>query len=575
MRFARRRGGASAPLGAAGWIILGAAAAASLYLISAPLAMLLASALRGPVDALPFEPGTQWTLANLVAIYVDRGLYATTIPNTLVFVAGSVAAGFAVAFALAWLVERTDLPGRSAIFTLVLFPLLVPGVVLAIAWIFLLGPRAGWLNLALRGLFGLTGDGPLDIFSMGGLVLAQGTALVPFIFLLLGAALRAMNPALEEASSMAGAPPLATFLRVTLPVLRPGILAPLILAALITLEQFEMPLVIGLPARISIFSTRIYYELNPDSNLPAYGNAAAVALPFLAAAMALLALYNRLVKAADRFATVAGKAWRPTRFALGGWKWPALAFVLVYLAFAAALPASVLVWTSFFGFTRPALATLSQASIGAYRAVFTDAAFWLALRNTFIAAGASAALATLLGAALAWTIVRTSVPGRAALDFLSFMSVGIPAVIAGLAALLLYLTLPIGLYGTVWVLVLAYSYRLAVSTRLARAALTQIDREIEEAAYVAGAGFVGTARRVVLPLLAPALVASFTLLFIVGFREFTLPMILQSRDNPVLSVIMWNLFVANQSAPAAAVGTLIVVCVAPVIFIVRRVFSAA
>jgi iron(III) transport system permease protein len=413
-------------VGLAGTIILGICVAAALYLISGPLVMLLAAAFRGPQDALPFESGTHWTLANLAAIFLDKGLYGAIIPNTLIFVAGSVALAFAVAFILAWLVERTDLPGRLAIFTAVLFPLLVPGVVLAIAWIFLLGPHAGWLNLILRDWLGLVGDGPFDIFSMSGLILAQGAALVPFIFLLLSAALRAMNPALEEASSAAGASPWSTFLRVTLPVLRPGMLAPLILAGLITLEQFEMPLIIGLPARINVFSTRIYYELNPDTDLPAYGRAAAVALPFLAAAFLLLLAYNALVKEAERFATVTGKGFRPQRFALGRWTAPALAFVLLYVGFAVLLPAAVLVWTSFFGFERPSFALLARPSFAAYAALFADPVFWQALRNTFIVAASSALLVTILGAALAWIILRTRVPGRFLLDFVSFTSIGIP-----------------------------------------------------------------------------------------------------------------------------------------------------
>lgn len=556
-----------------GALILGASVVAALYLISAPLLMLLAAAFRGPEDVLPFESDARWTFGNLVAVYSDRALYTNIIPNTLIFVAGAVVLGFAAAFVLAWLTERSDLPLRNTVFALVLFPLLVPGVVVAIAWIFLLGPNAGWINLFLRAALGLHGDGPINIFSMPGMILAQGAALVPFIYLLLTAVFRAMNPALEEAASTAGAPPRAVFWRVTLPVLRPGILAPLILATLIALEQFEMPLIIGLPARINVFSTRIYYELNPDTNLPAYGKAAAVALPFLIAGIALLLVYNRLIRRAERFVTVTGKAYRPTPIRLGGWKAPALAFVALYLAFAVALPIAVLLWTSLFGYRAIGGSVLGAVSLDGYRDLFASADFVAALRNTFIVAGSSAAIVTVIGAALAWIVLRTKLPGRGALDVLSFLSIGIPSVIAGLAALLLYLSLPIGVYGTIWVLVLAYSYRLAVATRSSRAGLSQLHPELEEAAAVAGAGWLAAARRIVLPLLAPSLLASFVLLFIVGFREFTMPILLQSQDNLVLSVVMWNLMVANKSAEAAALGSLIVLCVAPVIVFARRLLT--
>src|SRR5262245_36002202 len=242
--------------------------------------MLLFAAFRGPADFLPFEPGARFTLENF-RVYQESALYTRILPDTLIFVTGTVALTFTVAFALAWLIERTDLPGREIAFAIILFPLLVPIPVLAIAWIFLLGPNAGWINLALRAVIGLDGTGPINVFSMGGLILCQSLASVPYVFILLSAALRSMNPALEEASGTSGAPPFTTFRRVTLPVLLPGLLAPLILITLITAEQFELPLMIGLPARIIVFSYRIYFELNPAGGLPNYGGAAAISLPFI------------------------------------------------------------------------------------------------------------------------------------------------------------------------------------------------------------------------------------------------------------------------------------------------------
>lgn len=549
---------------------LGAAALAAMYLITAPLLMLLVTAVRGPEDFLPFEPNTIWTLEHLRAVYQDRNLYAVTIPDTLVFVAGSVATTFVIAFILAWLVERTDFPAADVVYTLLLFPLLVPTVVLAIAWIYLLGPNAGWLNVGFRATFGLEGPGPIDLFSMPGLIACQGAALVPFVFLLLSGTLRTMNPALEEASATSGASPWTTFVRVTLPVLRPGLLAPLILAVLVTLEQFEIPLMLGLPARVTVFSTRIFYELNPDSGLPVYGRAAAVALPFLLAAIGMLLIYNRLIRQADRYVTVAGRGYQARRLSLGAWRWPAVTFVTMYVLFTSVLPTVVLVLISLFGFRTPTWDTLSAASLGAYAAVLADSTFWDAVVNTFMVAGLSAAIVTVLGATLAWMLVRGRMPGRSVLDFVSFMSVGIPSVIAGLAAMVLYLTVPLPIYGTIWILVLAYSYRLAVTTRLSRAGLMQIHVELEEASATAGGRWGTTFRRVVLPLLRPSLVAGFVLLFIIGFREFTLPMVLSSPDNIVLSVMLWRLFEDGSAAESAAVATLVIALVVPVIFVMRR-----
>ena len=362
-------------------LVLMFGAGLAIYLILAPLGMLLFAAFRGPSDFLPFESGARWTLENLRSTYSDPAMYTRILPDTFRFVVGSVALTFILAFGLAWLVERTDLPGREVWFAVILFPLLVPIPVLAIAWIFLMGPNAGWLNLVLRWIFGLEGPGPINIFSMSGLILCQSLASVPYVFVLLTAALRTMNPALEEASGISGARPLTTFRRVTLPVLLPGLLAPLILIILITSEQFELPLIIGLPARIIVFSYRIYYELNPAGGLPNYGGAAAVSLPFIVFGVLLLLLYNRTIRRAESFVTVTGKAYRQRRLSLGVWRAPALVFVVGYVLLAAIVPAAVLLWTSFFVYTLPTQASLSDFSIEPYRQLFANPAFWIGLKK--------------------------------------------------------------------------------------------------------------------------------------------------------------------------------------------------
>jgi len=555
-------------------LVLAFGAGIAIYLILVPLGMLLFAAFRGPPDFLPFEPGAKWTLENFRAVYSEGALYSRILPDTLIFVVGTVTLTFIVAFALAWLIERTDLPGREIWFAIILFPLLVPIPVLAIAWIFLMGPNAGWLNLALRWATGIEGPGPINIFSMPGLILCQSLASVSYVFILLTAALRTMNPALEEASGASGAAPLTTFRRITLPVLLPGLLAPLILITLITAEQFELPLMIGLPARIIVFSYRIFFELNPAGGLPNYGGAAAISLPFIAFGVLLLLLYNRTIRRAESFVTVTGKAYRQRRLALGPWRIPALIFVIVYLSLAAIVPAIVLLWTSFFGYTLPTSATAADFSVEPYRQLFANPSFWTGLKNTALVAGVSAALVTFIGAILGWIISRSEIRGRRLLDFLSVMSVGIPAVIVALAVMMLYLSVPIGVYGTVWILILAYSYRFATTTRLARAGFMQIHKELEEASAISGARWLTTQLRVMLPLIMPALASGFVLLFIVGVREFTLPLVLYSQENVVLSVLLWQLFQNGQPAPSAALGSIIIAVVLPVILITRRILRA-
>jgi iron(III) transport system permease protein len=548
--------------------VIGAAVLSAVWLTAAPLLMLLVAAFRGPADLLPFEPETIWTLEHLRTVYGDALLYRVTIPETALFVAGSVSLAFVIAFILAWLVERTDLPYHSQFFVLILFPLFVPSIMLGIAWIQLFGPNAGFVNAALRQAFDLRGPGPLNVFSLSGLVACQAAALVPFVFLMLSAALRTMNPEFEEASSASGATPLATFRNITWPMLRPGVLAALMLSALVTLEQFDLPLLIGLPARVDVFSTRIFYELNPDSGLPVYGRAAAVSLMFLLAAIALLAAYNKLVGHAERFVTLTARGYRMKRYPLGRWRGPALAFTIAYCVVSSALPAATVFWTSVFG--NASLSSIGSPSFDSYTRLLANPIFWRALVNTIIVAGLSAAMVTTIGAVLAWALDRWHGRGRPAVEFLGIVSIGIPSVIAGLAAMLLYLTLPVPLYGTIWILVLAYAYRLTVATRVSRAGLMQLDRALDDASAVAGATGLVTFRRILLPLLLPSLGASFIVLFVVGVREFTLPLVLGSGDNVVLGIVLWRLFEDGHVSEASALASLLVALIVPVAFIVRR-----
>jgi iron(III) transport system permease protein len=379
-----------------------------------------------------------------------------------------------------------------------------------------------------------------------------------------------MNPALEEAGHASGATSLQTFRRITLPVLLPGILAPFILIALITLEQFELPLIIGLPARINVFSYRIYNELNPAGGLPNYGGAAAVSLPFLMLGFLALLLYNWITRESSKYVTVTGKAYRQKRYKLGGWAIPAYLFMAAYVTFAAVLPALTLLWTSLFGFRIPGVASWADASFSAYRSLLTDPIFWRAARNTLIVATASGLIVVALAFTVAWTVTRTRMFGRRALEALTFTSLGIPSVIVAFAVMVVYLSIPVGIYGTILILVLAYCYRMATVTRIARSSLMQIHKELEEAAATSGARWVSTQFRILLPLMTPALLSGFILMFIAGLREFTIPLVLYSQENVVLSVLLWQTFQGGQPAVTAALATLIIALVLPIIFLARR-----
>jgi iron(III) transport system permease protein len=267
--------------------------------------------------------------------------------NTVLFTVGSLAVGLPLAITLAWLLERTAIPGRGWISTLILVPMTIPSLLSAIAWIQLLDPRIGLVNVALRGALGLAADtGPFDIYSLTGMCFVQGLRLVPSAYLMIAASFRAMDPSLEEQSAMAGRGVAQTTWKVTLPIMRPALLAALIYYLIVVIESFDIPGLLGFTARVRVLSTAIYWATHSEVGLPDYGLASALGAIVLVMALLLMWAYHRLTAHQERFATVTGKGYRPRQIDLRAWKAPALALSALYIFIAVLLPFLVLLWTS-------------------------------------------------------------------------------------------------------------------------------------------------------------------------------------------------------------------------------------
>jgi iron(III) transport system permease protein len=408
------------------------------------------------------------------------------------------------------------------------------------------------------------------------MILAQGLAVVPFMFLLMSGAMRGMDPALEEASLVAGGGWLRTLTRVTVPVLRPTMLSVLLLTAIITLESFDIPLLLGLSAGARVLATSVYYPLYPQIGLPRYGEVAALALAFLVITYMLVYGYARATREQARYATVTGKGFRPRQIELGRWKYMALGGVSLYLVLQVALPAFVLLWSSLLDGYRPPTnwALLGNASFKAFARVLNDQRFLPALRNTVVVAALSATLVALPSAVMAWMVVRSQVTGKRVLDLLASTSIAIPSVIAGVSFLMFYLAMPgvsaLGLYGTLWVLVLALSYRTTVGYRITSAGVAQIKRELEEAAAVCGSPWLTTFRRVILPLLWPITLAVWLLIFIVNFRELTIALLLGGVDNMMLGPLLWRYVSSSEMGQASALAVLMAAMLLAVGGVARR-----
>jgi iron(III) transport system permease protein len=556
------------------------AVTAIIYLLVVPLATELISSFRGPY--LPFGvPTAKWGIDNYQKLFSLAGGLPATVVATTAYVGGATIISVGLAWSLAWLVVRTDLRLRNVIAVLVLVPYIIPPIVRAQSYLLMLAPHSGLFNQLLRILPWWSGDtGPIDPFSFPALVVIQGFAAVTFPFLLLLPILQNMDGGLEEASRTAGGSPIQTFWRVTLPLLWPATFGIIILQVIILLGSLEIPLLFGQQQGGAIFSLRLWDLLHPNSGqLPQYGLAAAYGVVFLVATTLIFRGYLSATRHAGRRASITGKAFRPNRMALGGWRRWALVAVLLYLVPTAVVPGIALTWAAITPHAMPLTYEnlVEFGSLNAFRAVLVDPEFWASMGRTIVIAGGSATIAVTVATVAAYVVARGG-PGKGmrVLDVIASSSLAIPAIIAGFASFLFYSVLngTIPLLGTIWVLMLVYSYRIAVSYRVSHSAVLQISTELEESAATSGATRLTTFRRVVVPLVAPASAAVWIQLFVLGAHEFTLPAFLVTPQNRPLS---WYLYAkidptaAQIYAPSegAAMALLFTVFVLVVAFVLR------
>ena len=532
------------------------------YLVLVPLLMLLYASIKSTEDKLPFE-STATTLGNYTAVFTSPA----TLPiflNTLLFTAGSLAIGLPLAILLAWLVERTAIPARAWIGNLILVPMTVPSLLSAIAWVQLLDPRNGLVNVVLRGLFGLQSDtGPFDIYTLSGMCFVQGLRLVPSAYLMIAASFRAMDPSLEEQSAMAGQNVAQTTLRVTLPIMRPALLAALIYFIIVVIESFDIPGLLGFTARIRVLSTAIYWATHSEVGLPDYGLASALGAIILVVALVLMWGYQRLTAHQERFATITGKGYRPRQVNLGPWRMTATAFCAVYIMIAVLLPFLMLLWSSVQPFyATPSAESLARITFEGYTKIWRDGSVVRALWNTLALALVTSMATMLLAVLVSWFVVRR---GRQAdgmakyLATVSFLPQCVPSIVIGLAFIFVYVRFPIPIYGTLWIIALAMTTRyLAYSSRATTAALMQVHGELEEASQMAGAPWLRTLRRITMPLLAPAMINVFLWVAVHAMQELSMALMLYNPSTVVVSTMIWSMWQNGRTADAAVLGVVLI-----------------
>ncbi len=535
------------------WVLIGVPVALVLWLALVPLVFLLWQSFLTPQTA---AAPAQLTLENYATAYFDRDNVRLLL-NSLQFATGAALLALVVGTGLAWMNERTNTPFKALFFALAIIPLVIPGILFTVAWIMLASPKIGLVNLALQGLTG-TDAVFVNIYSMAGMIWVDGLHYSPMAFLLMTAAFRSMDPSLEEQAALSGASVPQIARRITLRLAWPAALGALLILFVRSIESFEVPALLGLPVGIHVYTSSIYQAIHDYPSR--IGLAAAYAVTLLLITSLGIYSQSRLAREGSRFATVTGKGFRPRTIDLGRWRYATAAIFILYFVVIVLLPFLVLVWTSLQKFySAPSWAALSRLSLDSYRAVLDYPQFAGVVWNSLVLAFGSAATVTLLSAVIAWVVLRTKVPGRWLLDNLASLPLVFPGLVLGLAIMVCYLTIDIGVYGTLWIMFIAYVTRfLPYGMRYNSASMLQIHKELEESAAMSGASWGMTFARVVLPLLKPGLLAGFIYVMIVSIRELSSSILLYSPGTEVVSIMIWELWQNGQYVELSALGVMLI-----------------
>lgn len=527
-----------------------------IWLVALPFATLAISAFK-PTGFLR-DPG--FTISHIVDTWSDPALWRLAARSTI-FAAGSSCLALALGVALAWLTERTDMPGASLVRTAMILPMAMPPFLMAIGWVILASPRSGAINLALMDAFGLS-TAPFNIYSMTGMIFVEGLALTPSAYLIMAPAFRLMDASLEEAARMSGAGTWRILTRIVLPLLTPALAGTAIFLMIVSYVVFDIPGTIGLPAGEKLLATHMYDLLTGSpTGLPEYGPMSAIAI-LTAISLVLLSLaYQRLMAQSSRFVTVSGKASRPRPFQLGPLRSAAVGLAAVYVAGAVLLPLVALVWTSLLPFQMPlSAAALQKLTLANHAAFLRDADILAAILHSLLIGLTAATVVTALAFVVSWVVVKTRTPGRMLLDLLAFLPLSFPGVLMGTALIYVYLSVTVlPVYGTIWIIAIAHvTIYMTFASRVTNAAMAQLHSDLEEAAAMTGASWLTTARRIVAPLLLPALLAVWIWVFSHSLRELSSALLLQGIDNKTVPTLLYSFWTQGQPTVTAAVGVWLV-----------------
>ncbi len=548
------------------WIIVGVCIAFTMYIALIPLGFLLWQSFFTPQTAT--QPAV-FTLGNYITAYTDSETVRLFL-NSLKFAIGVSTFSFLIGTALAWMNERTNTPFKSLFFAMSLIPLVIPSVLFTVAWILLGSPKIGIINLTLMSWFNLQGP-VFDIYSIWGMIWVDGLHYSPMAFLLMTAAFRAMDPSLEESATMSGANVLQVLWHVTLKLVWPAIFATILILFVRAIESFEVPALLGLPVGIQVFTSSIYEAVHRYPSQ--IGLASTYAITLLLITTTGIYFISKLSSSGSKYSTMTGKGFRPRQIDLGRWRWVTASLFFLYFSLIVALPFLVLLWSSFQSFyTVPSMEALKHLTLDPYRFVLSYPNLTRAVWNSLLLAFGTATVIMLVTSVICWIVVKTKMPGRWVLDNLASLPMVFPGLVLGLSLMIFYLNVNVGVYGTMWIMFIAYVTRfMPYGLRFNTTSMLQIHKELEESSAMSGASWSTTFWRIILPLLKPGLMAGWIYIMIVSIRELSSSILLYSPGTEVVSIIIWELWENGQYVELSALGVLFILALFGLVLIAQAI----
>lgn len=514
------------------------------FLVVLPMVFLIEESLNVG-DPMSFPPEA-YGLKNYFAIFEED---INVLWNTLIIAVMATVMAILIGFTLAWILTRTNVPGRAVLERLMELPYYMTPLVGALAWAIIAGPKSGFMNQLWKAVGG-SGD-IADIYTHFGIAWVMALFEGTVAFVMISASMKSMDPALEESARVMGASKLRTTLTVTLPLVMPGVLGATLFVFAEMLGSFAAALVIGIPARIYVITTAIW-----DSTLsypPDYGRASAMGLALFVVMFGMLTFYRYMIIGGS-FATITGKAFRPRPMDMGKLAWLLFGVCLLYVFLAVVLPIAALLLTSL---QRFATVILSQAqfTLANYQTALSLGPVRTAMGNSLMLGFGVATVGVLIMTVLVWIIYRSQLRGRGSIEYLAMFPGAVPRLVFGLALLWAWLNIPVSIYGTLWLLALAYfTVMLPLGVRTLAGVVLQIDKSLEECARVCGAGWGYQMRTVTLPLLRPGILAAWLLIFMACVRELGVSVFLMGPNAKVIAPSIVSAFASSGTELTAAMA---------------------